>query len=740
VSHGYGARRAKTKRNPQPHYDQDDGLEGDQYDTGMEMKMPLTSPAASNEILRPPRDQVVESRKHRRASPLPSRSRREDDYEGDDNDEEASTGPSASSYDPVGELESSADRSLRQIGRSVRRSQLLIVNLYINHRLRDNLELHQSGWLPLPLPASTRKVKGMDAKASRRHEWVEQSIHMLQEGQVFAHLVDMLDPGLLHLPFFLHTKQQDHFQGNKMRPELICLVKALETCGLSGAKALLRQQHEHRGPDGPTLIHLAWQLINKLWLQPIRPSALLPPDIAALRLDLSSKWNQQPATNVDLHSTLLLRWANSHAASNSLLDSFDQSLDSDLSAAVAHTAARRHARTGIRFARAGSSFESSLKREGAQGGAAWLRRQPDGVRLPALRAVLKDLGTDGAIAAEVLKHLDGASRALQGNEEEEACLEVIGALGEAFYAALFACEPVLQFDDLRFSPRLSSAPSIAAAIRAWVARQIKDPVTEGLPLRCRSGLLLLQLIDSLRPGVVDWALVHRKPRRRVQCVLNCALMLELLDQKLGFRCPDVSAKDIADADSRAVRTVIGKLMNWDLLRCALPQCPPLAGGTVIGVANMLVNWHISQPHRQASMQASVGDDNGRHSASKPAIQRITMPTTCDDPSLADGVWLIAFVGAVLAAGSSRIDSHDRKQIREWLRECTAIADRNGGRGVHLCAGAIAAAQMLGVQSLIGPEDVLHGRCDLVRAFIIETITTVPREYWPSDQLGRVLRV
>uniref|UniRef100_A0A7S2TZU8 Calponin-homology (CH) domain-containing protein n=1 Tax=Lotharella oceanica TaxID=641309 RepID=A0A7S2TZU8_9EUKA len=240
-------------------------------------------------------------------------------------------------------------------------------------------------------------------------------------------------------------------------------------------------------------------------------------------------------------------------------------------------------------------------------------------------------------------------------------------------------------------------------------------------------MLLLQLIDSLQPGVVDWALVHREPRRRVQCVLNCALMLELLDRKLGFRCPDVSARNIADAEPRAVRSVIGKLMNWDLLRCALRECPPLAGRTVVGVANMLVEWHIdNEPQKRAQLFG------GAHVTQKPMTRRMRMPTTCDDPSLAHGLWLLALVEAVIAAGPQRMDSECRKDLFVWLTESSAGWSGAGSRGVQLCACAIAAAQVLGVQSLIGPEDVLHGRCDLIRAFMIELIALVPRQRWPPD--------
>ena len=58
----------------------------------------------------------------------------------------------------------------------------------------------------------------------------------------------------------------------------------------------------------------------------------------------------------------------------------------------------------------------------------------------------------------------------------------------------------------------------------------------------RDGLLMLQLMDAIKPGVVDWAKVTAKPKNVHAKIINCNYAVLLGKEAFGFSLVGIQGK------------------------------------------------------------------------------------------------------------------------------------------------------------------------------------------------------
>ena len=86
----------------------------------------------------------------------------------------------------------------------------------------------------------------------------------------------------------------------------------------------------------------------------------------------------------------------------------------------------------------------------------------------------------------------------------------------------------------------------ALAFSAYAASLGLLPPGRDVLDEARAGVLLLKLVERLRPGLVDWSRVARQPRNVFERVANCGVVLELAP-RLGIRAVGIGPSDLAQA-------------------------------------------------------------------------------------------------------------------------------------------------------------------------------------------------
>jgi len=155
------------------------------------------------------------------------------------------------------------------------------------------------------------------------------------------------------------------------------------------------------------------------------------------------------------------------------------------------------------------------------------------------------------------------------------------------------------------------------AFRMWINSLGIDTHVSDLPSQIRDGLLLLQLMDAIKPGVVDWSKVSKKPKNVHSKVINCNYAVQLGKSAFGFSLVGISGKDIQDGITKLVLAV-----TWQLMRFHVIKFLSSVTGKSLQEKDV-VDW----------ANAKVGPD-------VPAIQKLS------DGAIASGIYLLKLIKAV----------------------------------------------------------------------------------------------
>ncbi|KAA0159361.1 hypothetical protein FNF28_05899 [Cafeteria roenbergensis] len=102
--------------------------------------------------------------------------------------------------------------------------------------------------------------------------------------------------------------------------------------------------------------------------------------------------------------------------------------------------------------------------------------------------------------------------------------------------------------------------------RQWInSLGIPGVAVHDLASDVRDGVVLLQVVDRIEPGLVNWKRAHAKPRNRYQHVENCNILLRVC-KAMEMSIVNLSGPDIAAGNPKLVAAVVWQLMRHHTLR------------------------------------------------------------------------------------------------------------------------------------------------------------------------------
>jgi plastin-1 len=123
------------------------------------------------------------------------------------------------------------------------------------------------------------------------------------------------------------------------------------------------------------------------------------------------------------------------------------------------------------------------------------------------------------------------------------------------------------------------------AFRNWMNSLGVDPYVNNLYEDLRDGLILLQLLDKIEPGIVDWSKVNsKKPMNKFQQVENCNYAV-VLGKKLKFSLVGVAGSDINAGNKKLTLAVVWQAMRYYVLN----YLKRMSKGRDI-TENDIINW------------------------------------------------------------------------------------------------------------------------------------------------------
>jgi len=136
-------------------------------------------------------------------------------------------------------------------------------------------------------------------------------------------------------------------------------------------------------------------------------------------------------------------------------------------------------------------------------------------------------------------------------------------LNLAFVANLFNTCPGLEPVEQVFEEVTETREE--KAFRNWINSLGVDPYVNNLYEDLRDGIILLQILDKIQPGIVDWNKVNTKrPLNKFKCVENCNYAL-VLGKSLKFSLVGIGGQDIYDAKKSLTLSIVWQAMRFYIL-------------------------------------------------------------------------------------------------------------------------------------------------------------------------------
>ncbi|KAJ5076113.1 fimbrin-1 [Anaeramoeba ignava] len=109
----------------------------------------------------------------------------------------------------------------------------------------------------------------------------------------------------------------------------------------------------------------------------------------------------------------------------------------------------------------------------------------------------------------------------------------------------------------------SSGTREERAFKIWINSLGVDPKVNNLYEDLKDGFILLQVLDKIEPGCVDWKKINTKPSNLYQTIENCNYVIEL-GRSLGFQLVSISGSDIVKANKMLVLGYIWQAMEFHI--------------------------------------------------------------------------------------------------------------------------------------------------------------------------------
>jgi len=100
------------------------------------------------------------------------------------------------------------------------------------------------------------------------------------------------------------------------------------------------------------------------------------------------------------------------------------------------------------------------------------------------------------------------------------------------------------------------------AFRMWInSLGLPDLYVNNLYEESKSGVLLLKVIEKLKPGSVDWKKVDEHSTNKFKKIVNCGEAVDAC-KKAGFNIVGIAGTDIHDGNKKLILAIV-----WQLMRC-----------------------------------------------------------------------------------------------------------------------------------------------------------------------------
>jgi plastin-1 len=104
------------------------------------------------------------------------------------------------------------------------------------------------------------------------------------------------------------------------------------------------------------------------------------------------------------------------------------------------------------------------------------------------------------------------------------------------------------------------------AFRHWInALGLEDVHVTNLYENCRSGVLLLKVIDKIKPGSVNWKVVDQNSDNKFKKIANCNEAVTAC-KKAGLTIVGIGGTDIHDANKKLILAIVWQLMRSHTLQ------------------------------------------------------------------------------------------------------------------------------------------------------------------------------
>ncbi|KAL1522012.1 hypothetical protein AB1Y20_021657 [Prymnesium parvum] len=148
-------------------------------------------------------------------------------------------------------------------------------------------------------------------------------------------------------------------------------------------------------------------------------------------------------------------------------------------------------------------------------------------------------------------------------------------LNMGFLAAIFNALPGLDGGDPNMSTRLAEhsvrleedaeANREERAFRMWINSLGLDVHVMDLVSEMRDGILILQVMDNVYPGVVDWSCVVMHPKNVYSKVANCNYAVKLGTDAFKFSLVGIAGADIAAGNIKLILALTWQLMRYHVI-------------------------------------------------------------------------------------------------------------------------------------------------------------------------------
>jgi len=328
-----------------------------------------------------------------------------------------------------------------------------------------------------------------------------------------------------------------------------------------------------------------------------------------------------------------------------------------------------------------------------------------------------------ARAAELLKHCQTEFHApLYGLVTPEHIVAKDPDMCMAVVASIFAVKPGLPPLTVEEEKELEKAGLLTddvgddreeRAFRMWINSSGISTHIHNLFMDCRDGIVLLQMIDKIEPGLVNWKKVELKEMNPFKAMGNNNYAITLCKTPLlNFSLVGIAGSDIYEAKKKLVLALVWQLMRYHTIKFLkkIRQQLPTEGKVAVAPArpNMVATSASDDVILQwANGRITKALQNPASSASDPIPTQLvslipSRMTSFKDSSLKNSLYFLTLLWSV------------EPRVIDWA----LVKKGDSKEDCLLNAGyTISVARKLGATVFLLPEDVLEVRPKMILTLV-----------------------